>query len=86
MVGWFRARSKHGVCTSGGEQTVELLVLMLSVQLSIRHTLGNKDMTKNALKSTSVTTDDAISAFVPCVSKCCGHNGVHQGLVDRCLL
>jgi hypothetical protein len=52
----------------------------------MRLTLGKTDMIKNTPNSTSVTTDDAIRAFVPCVSKCCGHNGVHQGLVDRCLL
>lgn len=31
-------------------------------------------------------TDEAISAFVPCTSKCCGHMGSHHGLEVCCLL
>jgi hypothetical protein len=50
------------------------------------HTLGMKDIIRKAPDKNNVTTADAISALVPCVSKCWGHSGVHHGFVDRCLL
>lgn len=49
-------------------------------------TLGRTVAIKNAEEKTSAMTEDAISAFVPCTSKCCGHIGSHHGLEVCCLL
>jgi len=43
------------------------------------------DMTRNTPESTRETAADAISALVPCTSKCCGQSGSHQGF-DVCWL
>lgn len=43
-------------------------------------------MTINTPDRTNVTTADAISAFVPCVSKCWDHSGAHHGFEACCLL
>ena len=45
-----------------------------------------KEAIKKAPQRTTVTTDDATSAFVPFVSKCMGHIGIHHGFVGCCLL
>jgi hypothetical protein len=44
-----------------------------------------RDMVRNTPESTSETAADAIRAFVPCTSKCCGQSGSHHGF-DVCWL
>lgn len=46
--------------------------------------MGTNDATRKAPLNTSVTTEDATSALVPCVSKCWdGSKGAHHGFVVR---
>jgi hypothetical protein len=44
------------------------------------------DMARKTPERTRETAADAIRAFAPCTSKCCGQSGSHHGFDDCCLL